>query len=255
MHQDRSFPAPVVTRPDTQAIPGVLRRVEARLVAAYAAYLDTGVARVISRPLILLLFGLLVFAKAMQLARFLQGADGRAAEIYTLAAYYALTLAFLVVAFSLFAVRRRAQRSVRRVLGGVVALVGTFLPSWLIFDPEQSVASTLAPLASICLIGGMAFAVWSLATLGRCVSIMPEVRGLVRSGPYGLVRHPLYLGEMVATLGVLLPIISPRNVAIFAAFCALQVWRTYYEEEVLADSFPEYADYRRQTARLLPKVY
>lgn len=234
---------------------GWLRRAEVRLIAGYTAYLRTRFARVVSRPLILLIFGLLAFAKAAQLIAFVQAADAREVETYTVAAYYALTLAFLVVAVALFAVRRKAQRSVQSVLGGVVALAGTFLPSWLIFDPERSVSSGLAPLASVCLIGGMAFAVWSLATLGRCVSIMPEVRGLVRSGPYALVRHPLYLGEMIATLGVLLPILSPRNVAIFVAFCALQVWRTYYEEQILAAAFPEYADYRQQTARLLPKLY
>ena len=110
----------------------------------------------------------------------------------------------------------------------------------------------MAPLASIFLVGGMAFAAWSLLTLGRCFSIMPEVRGLVRRGPYRLVRHPVYLGEILATFGVLLPILSPRNVAIFVAFCALQLWRTRYEEEALTAAYPEYADYRRTTGACCP---
>ena len=254
--QERQFSTQVgMDQHDSQEGQGLLRRIEARLVEGYAAYLRTRVARIITRPLILLFFGLLVFSKASQLIAFVGAADAGAIGTYAVASYYALTLAFLVVALVLVMVRRKAQQPVKRILGVVVALAGTFLASLLIFEPEQIVSVRLAPLACLCLIGGTAFAIWSLSTLGRNFSIMPEVRGLVRSGPYGLVRHPLYLGEMVATLGVLLPILSPRNVAIFVAFCALQIWRTYYEEEVLADAFPEYGEYRRQTARLLPKLF
>jgi protein-S-isoprenylcysteine O-methyltransferase Ste14 len=39
-------------------------------------------------------------------------------------------------------------------------------------------------------------------SLGRSISILPQARQLVTSGPYAFVRHPLYLGEMTAMLGI-----------------------------------------------------
>jgi len=82
-----------------------------------------------------------------------------------------------------------------------------------------------------------------------------RLRGLVTRGPYRWVRHPVYLDEITAMLGLLLPILSARNLAVFALFCALQLWRTRHEEAALAATFPEYADYRRRTPRLLPGLW
>lgn len=230
-------------------------RLEGQLADSYAAYLQTRIARVTTRPLLLVFFGLLLIAKIGHLAEIVAATEAWEVAAGAVAAYHALTLAFLALALVLFMARRPARRPVRRLLGGIVALAGTFLPSWLIIDPARTVATPLAAPAGLCLIGGMIITLWSLTTLGRNLSILPEARGLVREGPYRFVRHPLYLGEMVAMLGVLLPVITTRNVAIFAAFCALQLWRTRYEEEVLAATFAEYDEYRRRTARLLPGLF
>ena len=52
--------------------------------------------------------------------------------------------------------------------------------------------------------------------LGRCFGVLPEARGLVTHGPYRLVRHPLYLGELAAMGGLLVASPSPRNLALGA---------------------------------------
>ena len=62
----------------------------------------------------------------------------------------------------------------------------------------------------------------------------------------------LPLGEFVAFLGALLPVLSLLTAVIFIAFCLLQAWRAAFEERVLAAAFPEYADYRRRTPAVLP---
>ena len=57
---------------------------------------------------------------------------------------------------------------------------------------------------------------WQLASvlvLGRCFGILPEARGLVRRGPYRLVRHPVYLGEITAVTGLTLAVPVPGNIA------------------------------------------
>lgn len=227
-------------------------RLEAHLAARYGEYLRSRAARVITRPVLVTFFGLLALSRGAQLREFVGATEEWGLAAWAVAAYQALTLAFLLLTVALLAARRPARRPVRRIIGWAVALAGTFLPSLLIADPARGIDAPLAAPAAACLVGGMALATWSLATLGRNLSILPEARGLVRDGPYRRVRHPLYLGEMVATLGVLLPVLTARNAAIFAAFCALQVWRTRYEEEALAATFPEYDAYRRRTARILP---
>jgi protein-S-isoprenylcysteine O-methyltransferase Ste14 len=102
------------------------------------------------------------------------------------------------------------------------------------------------------LIVGLAFTIYAAATLRRCFGIAPEARGLVTSGAYRLVRHPLYLGEFVAFLGALLPVFAPLPILIFILFCALQACRARLEEQVLAAAFPEYAGYRLRTPPFFP---
>jgi len=106
---------------------------------------------------------------------------------------------------------------------------------------------------TVLLAGGLVFAITSVAFLGRCFGVLPDVRGLVTRGPYRVVRHPLYLGEVTALLGVA---IACRNWAIavplWAATVALQLARTRFEEESLLAVFPEYGEYARRTKRLIP---
>jgi protein-S-isoprenylcysteine O-methyltransferase Ste14 len=69
------------------------------------------------------------------------------------------------------------------------------------------------------------------------------------------VRHPLYLGEQISIAGVLLPYLSPIAAFVFAVQIAFQFYRMRCEEEILAATFPEYADYAKRTWRVLPGLY
>ena len=100
---------------------------------------------------------------------------------------------------------------------------------------------------------GLLFAIASVAFLGRCFGVLPDVRGLVTRGPYRLVRHPLYLGELTAALGIVLG--AQRWAPALGAWLVclgLQLVRTTYEERSLRAEFPEYAPYADRTKRLIP---
>jgi protein-S-isoprenylcysteine O-methyltransferase Ste14 len=97
------------------------------------------------------------------------------------------------------------------------------------------------------------FALWGILHLRRSLSIIPEARRLVTTGPYRIVRHPLYLAEMTAALSVVLswPALVP-SVA-FGIFVCMQLVRTRFEERLLTRAFPaDYPAYRRSTSRLIP---
>jgi protein-S-isoprenylcysteine O-methyltransferase Ste14 len=85
--------------------------------------------------------------------------------------------------------------------------------------------------------------------------MMAEARRLVTSGPYRFVRHPLYLAEELAVVGIFMQSLSLWTALILAVQIAFQLRRMHNEEAILAESLPEYAAYRQRTARLLPGIY
>jgi protein-S-isoprenylcysteine O-methyltransferase Ste14 len=61
------------------------------------------------------------------------------------------------------------------------------------------------------------------------------------------VRHPIYLGEMLAAAGVLIWRFSLPNLAILIIFVQVQILRARWEESKLMKIFPEYKDYAAQS--------
>lgn len=113
----------------------------------------------------------------------------------------------------------------------------------------------LRALADVLLICGTCWAVWSLRYLDRSVSVLAQARALVVKGPYRWVRHPLYVGELVSSLGLAIAVNSYLALALWAAMLGLQVYRAVREEQVLSRAFPAYRSYRSHTAALLPGVF
>lgn len=113
-----------------------------------------------------------------------------------------------------------------------------------------------AGLASAIVVSvGMLASVLALSYLGRAFSVLPQARALVTTGPYRFVRHPLYLAEQVASLGIMLQFAQPWSVVVFLFGFALQWPRMLFEECILAETFPEYRIYAAKTPRFIPGLY
>jgi len=107
---------------------------------------------------------------------------------------------------------------------------------------------------------GYAFATWALIEnrfFSSLVRIQTE-RGHVvcDSGPYQVVRHPGYAGNMLALLGIVLALNSMWTLIPAAVALIIAVIRTALEDRTLQDELPGYRDYaRRVRYRLIPGIY
>jgi protein-S-isoprenylcysteine O-methyltransferase Ste14 len=113
-------------------------------------------------------------------------------------------------------------------------------------------------LGVILLATGLGFTVWARRHLGRnwSASVMvKEGHALVRTGPYRYVRHPIYSGLLLAFVGMAVTIGEWRGlVAVLLAWVSFGV-KSRAEERRMRETFPEYAEYARGTAAIVPLVY
>ena len=78
---------------------------------------------------------------------------------------------------------------------------------------------------------------------------------LVESGPYGVVRHPIYSGGLLFAAGISVAL-SPWAFLATGALAVVWALKAAVEERFLLDRYPAYAEYRRTSRyRLIPYVY
>jgi len=79
---------------------------------------------------------------------------------------------------------------------------------------------------------------------------------VISTGPYAIVRHPMYASGSLFLLGTPLALGSYWGLAPFAATMPFLIWRLVDEERFLAQRLPGYTDYQKQVPyRLIPRVW
>lgn len=102
---------------------------------------------------------------------------------------------------------------------------------------------------------GLGLALWSLVSLGASLTPLPEpIEGapLVRHGPYGLCRHPLYQAVLACALGVALVRGSLLHLGLLLALAGVLGGKARREERSLERLHPDYGAYRAGTAAIVP---
>lgn len=180
----------------------------------------------------------------------------RAVELVFAAGWAAFWLYWLVAAFSMKRGRVPWSRElrIRAVIVAVVVIlirVGAFRGHGLDTDPWRAGVG-LALFAS-----GLAFAVWARLHIGRNWGTPMTQKNepeLVSSGPYHLVRHPIYSGILVAGIGTAVALSWLWLVAVLLAGVYF-LYSAVVEERYLTEQFPDdYPAYKRSTKMLVPFV-
>jgi protein-S-isoprenylcysteine O-methyltransferase Ste14 len=180
----------------------------------------------------------------------------RAVELVFAVGWGAFWLYWLVAAFSMKRGRVPWSRELRiRVVIVAVAFLlirlGAFRGHRVESDPG------LAAVGLVLFALGLGLAVWARLHLGRnwgtpmTQKVEPE---LVTSGPYRLVRHPIYAGILVAGLGTVLAL-SWLWITVVALAGVYFLYSATVEERYLTEQFPDaYPPYKRSTKMLVPFV-
>ncbi len=163
---------------------------------------------------------------------------------------FSLTIAVL------YAVRLRTVSKFAGIFPAIASILGAYM-MWplILIGPCEDLPLWARILSCFLIMVSNILAVWILFWLGRSFSILAEGRKLVMRGPYAIVRHPLYLIEMVGILGTVINFLSWQAILLFIAQTVMQFVRMHYEEQVLKESFPEYEAYAAQTRRVIPYLY
>ena len=153
----------------------------------------------------------------------------------------------LIAAFVLF--RRPTEAITLRYRDWITGVVGTALPMML-----QPTGGGMAG-GAVMLLVGVCIAIVAKLSLRRSFGVVAANRGVKRSGLYTAVRHPMYLGYLLANSGVLLLNPSVWNAGLLFVWFGMIVARIHAEERILGQD-PAYRDFAADVRfRLVPRIW
>ncbi len=181
----------------------------------------------------------------------------RAVELVFAVGWAAFWLYWLVAAFSTKRGRVPWSRElrIRAAIGVIVILLirfGAFRGHGLNTDPWR------AGFGLVLFALGLGFAIWARVHIGRnwgTPMTQKDEPELVTSGPYHLVRHPIYSGVLVASVGTAVALSWLWLIAVVLAGVYF-LYSATDEERYMSEQFPAtYPVYKRSTKMLLPFIF
>ena len=120
------------------------------------------------------------------------------------------------------------------------------------------VSIPLLSIAVILMICGFSFTIWARRHLGRYWSAtvtLKEGHRLIESGPYALVRHPIYSGLLLSMAATVMSIGTWQSVGGYAALLGALIFKLAAEERLLTANLGEaYKEYQKRVKALIPGV-
>ena len=153
--------------------------------------------------------------------------------------------------------KEMAQKIIMLVLsvGFIVLLVGSGLDHRF----RWSAVSPIVVVAGAVLIATGQYVIFLVFKENSFTSATVEVakdQTVICSGPYAVVRHPMYAGALLYLVGIPLALGSYWALVTLAAMAPFLIWRLFDEERLLSNNLPEYAEYRAKVhSRLIPGIF
>lgn len=167
-----------------------------------------------------------------------------------LGAAFLLEQTWVVIAYL---IRRPARTASRNARDWLLAFGGTF--GGVLFRPDGLHPNWGIGVGLGFQLVGLTLCVVSFLALGRSFGFVAADRGLVRRGPYALVRHPIYASYVLLQLGYLLQSLSLRNALVVVLASGCNVGRARSEDRVIATGEDGTTYQSRVAWRMLPGVW
>jgi protein-S-isoprenylcysteine O-methyltransferase Ste14 len=154
----------------------------------------------------------------------------------------------------LFALVRIAPKTELVSFATITATGGMMLiPLFMTSEPNHG--GRFQHIGEVLELAGIMLTQVSRIYLGRSFGLLPANRGIVSSGPFRLIRHPVYLGWLILTAGFVTVNPSWRNLLVTIAILPFMFARIG-QEETLLQTDREYSAYSERTRyRLIPGLY
>ena len=136
---------------------------------------------------------------------------------------------------------------------GLVVMIGALIGLYKI-----GVLITAQPIAIALQLMAIALMAWARITFGRRsfhAAANPTAGGLVTTGPYRIIRHPIYTAACLFGWGAIVVQRSLVSVALGILLLLGALMRMICEERLVKQKYPEYAEYAKVTKRMVPYLF
>ena len=136
---------------------------------------------------------------------------------------------------------------------GLVVMIGALIGLYKI-----GVLFTAQPIAIALQLMAVALMVWARVTFGSRsfhAAANPTAGGLVTTGPYRIIRHPIYTAACLFGWGPIVVHRSLVSVALGILLLLGALMRMICEEQLVKQKYPEYVEYAKVTKRMVPFLF
>jgi protein-S-isoprenylcysteine O-methyltransferase Ste14 len=155
----------------------------------------------------------------------------------------------------LFVVRQKPQKT-SKIIETIISVFSYIVPFFINWIANFiSFINTFQVYGIIIMPFGLFIVFFALFSLGKSFGVVPARRTIKTHGIYRIIRHPMYLGDLIMVLGNLLIYFNMIDIFIILIAFSTIILRIRWEEKILSEA-PEYLNYKSKVKyKLFPFIW